>query len=88
MRWVNKFSLRERIRPSAMRAGDANGTQIEIVGIVPYTQSSLFEKDSNGTLYLPFSGGFQSNVFFHIKFSPTAGRDARAAAESHSPHRA
>ena len=48
-------------------------TQIEIVGIVPYTRADLFEKDPNGTLYLPFAGGFQSNVFFHIKFAPNAG---------------
>ena len=65
---------------NAMGVGDAKAP-IEIVGIVPYTPSSLFEKDSNGTLYLPFSGGFQSNVFFHIKFAPRAGRDARAAAD-------
>jgi len=55
--------------------------QIEIVGIVPRTRQSLFEKDPSGALYLPFAGGFQSNVFFHIKFAPNAGRDSIAATE-------
>ena len=41
----------------------------------------MFEKDPNGTLYLPFAGGFQSNVFFHIKFAPNAGRDTGATAD-------
>ena len=56
-------------------------TQIEIVGIVPRTRQSLFEKDPSGALYLPFAGGFQSNVFFHIKFAPNAGRDSMAATD-------
>ena len=56
-------------------------TPVEIVGIVPYTPNSLFDRDSNGTLYLPFAGGFQSNVFFHLKFASGAGRDVNATAE-------
>jgi hypothetical protein len=63
----------------AKSVGAAQGP-IEIVGIVPYTRNSLFENDSNGTLYLPFAGGFQSNVFFHIKFASNAGGDANATA--------
>ena len=54
--------------------------QIEVVGIVPYTRESLFEKNPVGALYLPFAGGFQSNVFFHIKFAPNAARDVTATA--------
>ncbi len=56
-------------------------TQIEIVGIVPHTRFSLFEKDPSGGLYLPFAGGFQSNVFFHIKFAPNAARDPVATTD-------
>src|SRR5581483_7928857 len=56
-------------------------TQIEIVGVVPRTRQSLFEKDPSGALYLPFAGGFQSNVFFHIKFAPDAGRDSVAVTD-------
>jgi ABC-type antimicrobial peptide transport system permease subunit len=47
---------------------------------VPYTRHDLFEKDPGGTLYLPFAGGFQSNVFFQVRFAPTAGRDIGATA--------
>ncbi len=55
--------------------------QIEIVGIAPYTRASLFEKHPRGALYLPFAGGFQSNVFFQIKLSPSANRDPVATAD-------
>jgi predicted permease len=48
---------------------------IEIIGIVPHTRASLFEKDPSGAIYLPFAGGFQSEVFFHIKFAAGAARD-------------
>ena len=53
-------------------------TPIEVVGVVPHTRASLFEKDPHGAIYLPFAGGFQSNVFFHVKFAPGAARDANA----------
>ena len=56
-------------------------TQIEVVGIVPYTRESLFEKNPAGALYLPFVGGFQSNVFLHLKFAAGAARDANATAD-------
>ena len=42
---------------------------IEIVGIVPATRHGLFEKTPPGALYLPFARGFQSNVFYYIKFN-------------------
>jgi len=54
---------------------------LEVIGIVPFTRESLFEKNPTGALYLPFAGGFQSNVFFHIKFAPHAARDASATAD-------
>jgi putative ABC transport system permease protein len=60
---------------------DETKKQIEIVGIVPYARDHLFDKDPGGTLYLPFAGGFQSNVFFHIKFAPNAGRDREATTD-------
>ncbi len=55
--------------------------QLEVIGIVPYTRESLFEKSPRGALYLPFAGGFQSNVFFHIKFAPGAMGDTAATAD-------
>jgi predicted permease len=65
---------------TAETKGEAT-TPIEIVGIVPYTRNSLFEKDPRGAIYLPFAGGFQSDVHFHVKFAPGARRDAAATAD-------
>ncbi|MDQ6861506.1 MAG: FtsX-like permease family protein [Verrucomicrobiota bacterium] len=41
----------------------------------------MFEKDPKGALYLPFAGGFQSNVFFHVRFAANASRNAAATAD-------
>jgi predicted permease len=78
--WPDGDALGQRIqfsdRDGPHAAGvDGSSAQIEVVGIAPYTRGSLFEREASGTLYLPFAGGFQSNVFFHIKFAPNAGRD-------------
>ena len=81
--WPNEDALGQRIQFAEKDAtkGGATKTQIEIVGIVPHTRGSLFEQDPDGTLYLPFAEGFQSNVFFHLRFAPNAGRDATATTE-------
>jgi predicted permease len=75
-----QIQFAEKDLPRGKDAGKTRA-QIEIVGIVPYTRDNLFEKDPGGTLYLPFAGGFESNVFFHIKFAPNAGRDPGATAD-------
>ena len=52
----------------------------EIVGIAPATRSALFQKETGVTLYLPFARGFQSDVFFFVKFaSLPAGQEAATA---------
>ena len=85
--WPDGDALGQRIQfaekdlPHAQGGGRETRAQIEVVGIVPYARNDLFEKDPNGTLYLPFAGGFQSNVFFHMKFAPNAGRDTGATAD-------
>jgi predicted permease len=84
--WPDGDALGQRIQfaekdLSQAKSGDETRAQIEIIGIVPYTRQSLFAKDPNGTLYLPFAGGFQSNVFFQIKFASNAGRDTGATAD-------
>jgi hypothetical protein len=81
--WPDGDALGQRIQFSersvpGSKAVEQASPQLEVVGIVPYTRRSLFEKESNGTLYLPFAGGFQSNVFFHIKFAPGAAPQATA----------
>ncbi|MSU49217.1 MAG: ABC transporter permease [Opitutus sp.] len=53
---------------------------IEIVGIAPTTRTALFQKEPGSALYLPFARGFQSNVFFHVKFaSLLPGQEAATA---------
>jgi ABC-type antimicrobial peptide transport system permease subunit len=64
-------------------AGDNNGEikrgeSIEIVGIVPSIKNRLFEKEPVGSLYLPFARGFQSDVFFFVKFSSLGSESATA----------
>ncbi|MGI8957273.1 MAG: FtsX-like permease family protein [Chthoniobacterales bacterium] len=81
--WPDGDALGQRIQFAEKDApkGAAKNAQIEIVGIVPYARRSLFEQDPDGTLYLPFAEGFQSNVFFHVKFALGAGRDAAATTD-------
>lgn len=54
---------------------------IEIVGIVPTTRSALFQSEPGTAIYLPFAHGFQSNVFFHVKFTALAPGQEVVAAE-------
>jgi predicted permease len=56
------------------------GQPIEIIGIVPTTKARLFEATPVGALYLPYSRGFLSNVFFFVKFaSLPAGSESATA---------
>jgi predicted permease len=48
--------------------GQKQEETIEIVGIVPATRHALFEKELGGGIYLPFARGFQSDVFFVVRF--------------------
>ncbi len=57
------------------------GEAIEIVGIVPATRMRLFENQPPGALYLPFARGFQSNVFFFVRFASLAPKNEAAAAD-------
>jgi hypothetical protein len=76
-----QFPVREGTPPEP--AGDNNGEikrgeSIEIVGIVPSIKNRLFEKEPVGSLYLPFARGFQSDVFFFVKFSSLGSESATA----------
>ena len=57
------------------------GETLEIVGITPTTRTSLFQKEPGRLLYVPFARGFQSNVFFHLKFSAIAPGQQAAIAD-------
>jgi predicted permease len=90
--WPNGDALGQRIQfpidrtAPPEKAGDADsaeikrGEAIEIIGIVPATKSRLFEAQPPGALYLPFSRGFFSDVFFFVKFaSIPAGSESATA---------
>jgi len=67
-------------------SGDAapdrkEASTLEIVGIVPATRNALFEQEPGTAIYLPFAHGFQSNVFFYVKFASLAPGQEAAAAE-------
>jgi predicted permease len=56
------------------------GESVEVIGIAPPVRESLFDKQPTGTTYVPFARGYQSNVFFFVKFHALpAGSEADAA---------
>jgi predicted permease len=79
--------------PSGSGGGAAGGTSaelskeekqdetIEIVGIVPVTRHDLFaNEEPDGSIYLPFARGFQSDVSFFVRFRSLApGSEASTA---------
>ena len=77
-----QFPVRENAAPETVEemGGEIRrGEPIEIIGIVPASKNRLFEKEPLGSLYLPFSRGFQNDVFFFVKFaSLSAGESATA----------
>ncbi len=63
-----------------LNEGQKQQETIEIVGIVPSTRHTLFEKELAGGIYLPFARGFQSDVSFIVRFhSLTRGNEATTA---------
>ena len=58
------------------------GESIEVVGIVPPTRHALFDKEPRGSVYLPFGRGFQSNVFFFVKYNSLPHTSEAAAADT------
>lgn len=82
--WPEGDALGQRIQ----FATDANAKtenkpneMIEIVGIVPSTRHSLFEKQRPGAIYLPFARSFQSDVSFFVRFHSLPNEGAAATAD-------
>src|ERR1700726_1711505 len=91
MRLVNKFNLRARphgrqritaaVAPAhSVKARGPKKCRSKLSELF-HTRASLFERDPSGAIYLPFAGGFQSEVFFHIRLAPGAARDAMATTD-------
>jgi len=80
-------SAAERAKERAAATGNDEsgaikpGESIEIAGIVPATRHGLFESDPSGAIYLPFARGFQSNIFFVIKFNSMSQSNEVATAD-------
>jgi predicted permease len=60
---------------------DQPDNTFEVVGIVPTTRHALFESRPDPAFYLPFVRGFQSHVFFHVKFVALSHDNEAAMAE-------
>ena len=79
--------------PSVQRGGDAadgasaelseekQDETIEIIGIVPVTRHDLFaNEEPDGSIYLPFARGFQSDISLFVRFRSLAhGSEASTA---------
>jgi predicted permease len=79
-----QFPIRDNAPPenSDDSSGEIKrGEAIEIIGIVPATKNRLFEQQPPGSLYLPFSRGFQSYVFFFVRFASLAPSNDPATAD-------
>ena len=66
---------------SGSNADEKTDETIEVVGIVPVTRHELFaNEEPEGAIYLPFARGFQSDVFFFVRFrSLSPGNEAATA---------
>lgn len=53
----------------------------EVIGVVPATRHTLFEQKADTGIYLPFVRGFQSHVFFHLKFATLPPGSEQATAD-------
>jgi predicted permease len=94
--WPEADALGQRVQyagenaPSGQRGGGASAElskeekqdeTIEIIGIVPATRHDLFaNEEPDGSIYLPFARGFQSDVSFFVRFRSLAhGSEASTA---------
>ena len=81
-----QYADRDADRASGVSGGGTTGEEkdnsarkdytktLEIVGIVPDIHASLFGRDNEPAIYVPFAQGFQSNVQFHVRtVANTAG---------------
>jgi predicted permease len=86
--WPNADVLGQRIQIANDNVGGAKenaevkqGETIEVIGIVPSTRHSLFEKERPGAIYLPFARSFQSDVSFFVRFRSMPAETEAATAD-------
>jgi predicted permease len=90
--WPDGDALGQRIQfpiltdapPEKIDAGSGEirrGEPIEIVGIVPATKNRLLDEQPPGALFVPFARGFQSDVFFFVRFASLRAKSESATAD-------
>jgi predicted permease len=57
------------------------GDPIVVVGIVPATRGSIFEKQPRGSIYVPFARGFQSSAYFFVQYGSLAPNEEAGLAD-------
>jgi len=77
--WPNGDAIGQRVQYAAEK--EHQDETIEIIGIVPVTRHDLFaSEEPDGSIYVPFARGFQSDVSFFVRFrSLTPGTEAITA---------
>jgi len=69
--WPGGDALGQRVQYAGEK--EQQNQTIEIVGIVPVTRHALFaSEEPDGSIYVPFARGFQSNVSFFVRFRSLA----------------
>jgi predicted permease len=77
--WPDGDAIGQRVQYAGEK--EQQNQTIEIVGIVPVTRHDLFaSEEPDGSIYVPFARGFQSNVSFFVRFHSLApGTEAATA---------
>jgi predicted permease len=62
-------------------SGTRSEHTMEVIGVARAMRHNLFEEHPDASLYLPFARGFQSHVFFHVKFAAVPPGDDDVAGD-------
>src|SRR5438270_5476683 len=78
--WPDGDALGQRVEYAGEK--EQQNQTIEIIGIVPVTRHDLFaSEEPDGSIYVPFARGFQSNISFFVRFRSLAPGNEAATAD-------
>ena len=79
--WPDGDALGQRVQYAGEK--EHQDETIEIIGIVPVTRHDLFaNEEPDGSIYVPFARGFQSDVSFFVRFRSLAPGTEAITADS------
>src|SRR5947208_2245408 len=79
--WPDGDAIGQRVQYAGEK--ERQDQTIEIVGIVPVTRHDLFaNEEPDGSIYVPFARGFQSDVSFFVRFRSLAPGTEAITADS------